>query len=460
MSRPQPSPLPPLPSAVPRRELTLFDSTCIIVGIIIGSGVYRTSPDVACLAPNVAWLIGLWLLGGALSLIGAACYAELATAYPAEGGDYVYLTRALGRAVGFLFAWCQLWIVRPGSIGVMAFAFAEFANQIWPQAQGAAATYVLVAYSAASIVALTAVNLLGVREGKWTQNVLTVAKVAGLAAIVAVGFAHPAPTTALPPTTSAGFPLSDFGLAMVFVLFAYGGWNEMAFVSAEVKEPQKNIVRALLIGTLAVTAIYVLVNLAFLRAVGLEGTRRATVAADVLTLGIGPWAGRAISALICISALGAINGQIFTGSRIYYAMGNDHRLYAWLGRWNARRGTPVCSLLIQGAITLALAVWFGLSRNGFESMVKFTTPGFWFFMALVGASVVLLRQRDPEVSRPYRVPGYPLTPVIFSIACGFMVYSGVSYAIANRSWEAIWSIAILLAGVVMSLFRSKPTPSQ
>jgi basic amino acid/polyamine antiporter, APA family len=447
------------PSSVPRRELTLFDSTCIIVGIIIGSGVYRTSPEVAQLAPSVTLLIGLWLLGGLLSLIGAVCYAELATAYPKEGGDYVYLTRAFGRSVGFLFAWCQLWIVRPGSIGAMAFLFADYANQIWPRAEGARTAYVLVAYAVASIITLTAVNIFGVREGKWTQNVLTAAKVLGLAAIVAVGFSHPAPAAALPSSTgSSGLTPATFGLAMVFVLFAYGGWNEMAFVSAEVKEPRKNILRALLIGTLAVTVIYVLANLAFVRALGLEGSRRATVATDVLTLGMGPWAGRAISVLICISALGAINGQIFTGSRVYYAMGNDHRLYAWLGRWNARRGTPVCSLLIQGAITVALSAWFGLSRNGFTSMVIFTTPGFWIFLALVGVSLFVLRWRDPAIERPYRVPGYPITPILFCLSCSFMVYSSVAFAIEHRSWEAIWSIAILLAGVAMSFYRRDSTP--
>jgi amino acid transporter len=246
-------------------------------------------------------------------------------------------------------------------------------------------------------------------------------------------------------------------MALVFVLFAYGGWNEMAFVSAEVKNPRKNILRALLIGTLAVAAIYLLANLAFLCALGFEGTRHATVATDVLRLGIGPRAGQAISVLICISALGAINGQIFTGSRIYYAMGRDHRLYAWLGRWNARRGTPICSLLIQGAITLALCVCFGLSRNGFESMVTFTTPGFWFFLALVGISVFVLRRRDPQIERPYRVLGYPLTPIVFCLSCSFMVYSSVTYAFANRSWEAIWSIAILALGVAMSFYRPGPT---
>ena len=288
--RPPPSPASPPPSAAPRRELSLFDSTCIIVGIIIAAGIYRSSPDIARQAPSVAWLMGLWLFGGLLSLIGALCYAELATAYPKEGGDYVYLTRALGRRVGFLFAWCQLWIVRPGSIGAMAYVFAEYANQIWPQV-----TYrdligpIHLAYAGGAIVVLTVVNLLGVREGKWTQNVLTTAKVLGLAAIVAVGFTHTAPSTAaIAPAKPLDFGLSEFGLAMIFVLFTYGGWNEMAYVAAEVKEPRKNILRALLVGTLAVTAIYVVVNLAFIHALGLEGTRNASVAADVLRLGIGP----------------------------------------------------------------------------------------------------------------------------------------------------------------------------
>lgn len=440
----------------PRRELTLLDSTCIIVGIIIGAGIYRISPSVAQHAPNAVWFLGLWLAGGAFSLIGALCYAELATAYPEEGGDYVYLSRAMGRTVGFLFAWCQLWIVRPGSIGAMAYAFAEYANRIWPQAQADREVYVLMLYAAAAIVVLTAVNVWGVREGKWTQNVLTIAKILGLAAIVAVGFScsAPAPVATASEGTSPDFSWVMVGSAMIFVLFTYGGWNEMAYVGAEVKEPRKNILRALLIGTLAVTVIYMLVNMAFLHAVGWEGTQHDTVAADVLELGIGRWAGQAISVLICISALGAINGQIFTGARIYYAMGTDHRLYAWLGRWNARRGTPIGSLVVQGVITLALVVWFGLSRDGFDRMVIFTTPGFWFFLLLVGVSVFVLRRREPAVDRPYRVPGYPVTPLLFCLGCGIMVYSSLAYAVANRSWEALWSIAILLVGLLIGIAMS------
>ncbi len=200
--------------------------------------------------------------------------------------------------------------------------------------------------------------------------------------------------------------------------------------------------------------MYLLVNLAFVHALGLAGTGHTKVpAADVLELAIGPWAGQAISLLICISALGAINGQIFTGSRIYYAMGTEHRLYAWLGRWNARRGTPVPSLLIQGAITLALTVWFGMSggEKGFEKMVNFTTPVFWLFLTLVGVSLVVLRWREPAAARPYRVPGYPVTPILFSLSSAYMLRAGLDYAVRNPSWEARWSLAILAAGIVIVL---------
>ena len=342
----------------------------------------------------------------------------------------------------------------------MAFAFAEYANQIWPQAEGEMAPWVLVAYAAASIIVLTGINILGVQEGKWTQNVLTTAKLVGLAAIVAVGFTHAPPEASPSAAAPSGFSLSDFGLAMIFVLFTYGGWNEMAFVSrrgarAAKEHPASAVARHpgrngdLRAGELGVR----------LRPRAAKHRPHQGAAADVLRLGIGQWAEQAISVLICISALGAINGQIFTGSRIYYAMGTDHRLYAWLGRWNARRGTPVCSLLIQGAITLALSIWFGLTKDGFESMVKFTTPGFWFFLTLVGASLFVLRRRDPEIERPYRVPGYPLTPILFCLSCSFMVYSSVAFAVKNRSWEAIWSIAILLVGVVMSFYRPGSTPA-
>ena len=320
----------------------------------MGVGIYRSSPDVAGDVGAIGWLMAVWFAGGVLSLIGALCYAELATAYPEEGGDYVYLRRAFGRRPAFLFAWSQLWVVRPGSIGAMAYIFAQYANELWPRATGEGEAAVLMAYAVLPVVILTAINLVGVREGKWTQNLLTIIKIAGPVAIAAAGLLFPSAAAAGRTAAAGGSSQTNFYMAMILVLWTYGGWNEMAYVAAEVRRPEKNIVRALVLGTLAVTAIYLLLNLVFVYALGFEGMCRSkAVAADVVQLALGPWGAWAISLLICISSLGAINGMIFTGTRIYYAMGKDHAVFApWgdgthdserrYGRCSARRQSCCC----------------------------------------------------------------------------------------------------------------------
>jgi len=453
------------PTAAPQRHLTLFDSTSIIVGIIIGAGIYESTPLIAQNVPGVYGLLGAWLLGGFLSFVGALCYAELATAYPRAGGDFVYLTRSFDRPIGFLFAWAQLWVVRPGSIGAMAFIFARYADHLVPLRIGQADSNGLLVYAAGSVLVLSVINLLGVKQGKWTQNILTTAKVLGLLLVAVVGLFFSATSSTPPPAASAEPSSPSFGLAMIFVLFAFGGWNEMAYVGAEVRDPKKNILRALTLGTVAVAAIYILLTLAFLHALGLEGVRNSeAVAAEVLDLGLGGWGDRLISVLICISALGAINGQIFTGARIYYAMGKEHPLFAVLGQWNARLGTPVWSLVVQGAITLAVILGFGWmgADEGFKRMVIFTTPVFWIFLVMVGQSLFVLRRHEPHTPRPYRVPLYPIPPILLCLSSLYMVFTSVDYALKPdyRSYEAFWSIGLLLAGMIMCFFDRRPASSE
>jgi len=432
--------------AAPKRQLSVFDSTCIIVGIIIGAFIYEMSPVVAGSMGTPLGTLAVWVAGGIISLIGALCYAELATAYPAAGGDYVYLTRAFGRPLGFMFAWAQLWVVRPGSVGMVAFVFARYANEIVPIGQGHVA---MLIWASGAITVLSVINILGVREGKWTQNILTTAKVVGLAAIFVVGLFFAAPQPATSMAASGGG--ADLRLAMILVLIAYGGWNEMAYVAAEVRDPRRNILRALLLGTLAVTAIYVLVNVAFIHALGYAGMcRSGAVAADVLRLAGGDWAGRAISLLICISCLGGINGMIFTGARITYAMGAEHRFYALLGRWHPRLGTPVWALVAQAAVTLALVIGFGLKPGAFQKLVDFETPVFWFFFVLVGVSLFVLRVREPLIERPFRVPAYPVIPALFCLSSLFMLWSSVTWAYDHASWAGLWAVAILVIGLPLS----------
>ena len=431
----------------PKRQLSILDGVAVIIGIVVGTGFYETLGLIALGVGSLAGLIGIWVLGGVVSLIGALCYAELATTYPREGGEYVFLRRAYGRPVGFLFAWTGFWIIRPGSIGAMAFVFARYAQRLLPLGDGPAA-WGFGFYAVSSVVLLTAVNALGVRSGKWTQNLLTAAKLLGLLAVFTAALlllpANPAPADGPAPVQNGAFYL-----AVILVLWAYGGWNDMSYVAAEVRDFRRNIWRALILGTAAIVVIYLVGNLAFVRVLGFEDMRQsAAVPADVLRLRFSRGGEAFISLLICVSCLGAINGMIFTGARIYYALGTDHPLFHWVGHWDPRADAPVRSLLLQGLVTVALMLAMGRDEQAFKRLVMFTGPGFWLFLLLTAISLPVLRFRDPGADRPVRVPGYPLIPLLFIAACAFMLYASASYEWGNRRSESWWTIAVLAAGVV------------
>lgn len=439
----------------PKKELSLFDSTCIIAGIIIGAAIYRMAPDIAKGVFNWWGVILIWIVGGLLSLCGALCYAELATAYPKEGGDYVYLTRSYGKWAGFLFWWIQLAIVRPGDIAAMAFAFALYARVIFNAyfQQSQLGEHGERYFAAAAVIVLTGLNVAGVKEGKWTQNLLTVVKALGLIAIVAVALIAPSKVAA-PAVEIGSFPLS---LALVLVLFAYGGWNEMAYVAAEVKNPNRNILRALLLGTVTVIVLYVLVNAAFLYTLGYKGLATSqAVASDSISTVFPNIGGRLISALVCISALGAANGLIFTGARINYAVGSDYSILKFFGRWNPKTGTPVWSLAIQGIIALSFILLLG----NFVEIVLYTAFPVYLFFFGTSLAVIVLRFREPNVERPYRVTGYPVTPIIFSAVCLFLIYSTITFAMSQRRLSLVVLVCTLIAGLLIYGFvRQSRNPS-
>ena len=425
---------------LPKKELTLFDSTCLIVGIIIGAGIYQMAPAIAR-GTDVWWGIFLiWIVGGLLSLIGALGYAELASAYPVDGGDYVYLTKAYGKWAGFLFGWIQLVIVRPGDIVVIAFAFAMYAKEIynpWSNHQTGQ-----IMYAGISISLLTTINILGVREGKWTQNLLTVIKALGLIAIFSVALLGPERQASV--AVVEDFPVT-VSVALIMVLFTFRGWNEMAYVAAEVKNPSRNIVRALVLGTVTVTVLYLLAIGAFLYTLGYDGMAHSgAVAVDTVTTAFPQTGGLLISALICISALGAVNGLIFTGARISYAVGADHRIFRPLGKWSPRTGTPIRALLLQGAIALVLVILLG----SFTQALLYTAAAIYSFYLATNLAVIVLRFKEPKVSRPYKVTGFPITTLIFCVTCAYLIYSSITYSysvngpeVAQRLFELTPSIS-------------------
>lgn len=450
-------------NAQPPRRLSLFDSVCIIVGIVIGSGIYQTTPDIAFFTESMLAFLSVWVLGGLIAFSGALVYAELATKYPQEGGDFYFLTRAFGRRTGLLFAWVEYWIIRPGNIGMMAFVFAEYGCEIlkyaareFPDSIGfgqfgiTEATFIgptaemTLAATAAGVIIL--LNLLGVRAGKWTQNVLTVVKVGGLLLVASVGLfvAEAAPMT----VTEA--PQGGFRLALIFALFTYGGWNEISYVAAEVRRPKVNLVWALLLGVAGIMAIYLVVAFSFVRCLGIDGVASSkTVAKDVVQYATGAEAAALASFLICLSALGSINGMVFTGSRVYFAVGLNLSKLRWLGVWNRRFDAPIRAMLLQGAITLALIIGFGSYASGFDNLLRFVTPVYWFFAFMVGVSLFVLRFKDPPAEESFRVPLYPWTPIIFCISCAVLFEASFTYALSMQSTEAFWAIGLVIFGAVL-----------
>ncbi len=425
-------------------KLGLGDAVSLIVGIVIGATIYETPWLVFGNVSNAWQGLAAWALGGGLTLVGALCYAELATTYPRSGGDYVYLTRAFGPRLGFLFGWAQLSALLTGSIGMMAYIFAGYAANMIDFGDR---TEIVLA--AGSVLALAMINARGVVIGKTTQNVLTVAKVLGLGGILLAGLlASGAHAPVVDQPTSSG---TDFGFAMIFVLLAYGGWNDLAFVAADVREPRRNLPRALMLGTAAVTVIYLLVNVAYLASLGFDGLRTShTPAADTLGLAFGEWGTRVMSLLVMIAALGAVNGLTFVGSRVYSSLGEDHALFAHLGRWHPRAGAPLFAIWTQAGICVAMILLVGtetgfrlvnsflsslgleavqsLGKSGFDILLKCTAPVFWGFFLMTGLALFVLRVRDRERPRPVSVPFYPVLPFIFCGMCVYMLYSAIAYA--------------------------------
>jgi basic amino acid/polyamine antiporter, APA family len=432
------------PIALPKPSLAFSDAVALIIGIVIGAGIFQTPAFVAANAGSVGAVLLLWLLGGAVSVVGALCYAELATTYPDAGGTYYYLKLAFGRSVAFLFAWARMTVIQTGSIVLLAFVFGDYCTRLLSLGSHSPSIY-----AAAVIIFLTALNLLGLAPGKWTQNWLTIAKVLGLLLVVVIGLL--APISANLPTAVAASSSSNWGLAMVFVLLTFGGWNEAAYISAEIKNRRRNIVRSLLWSIGIITAIYLLINLAYLRGLGLAGMAKSdAVAAALMDKIVGTPGALFLSILVAICTLGAINATILTGARTNYALGQDFSIFAFMGNWQARKNTPMQALLIQGALALALVLLGTITRNGFESMVEYTAPVFWFFFLLSAISLFVLRRQEPDKIRPFQVPFYPLTPLLFCLVCGYLLYSSLAYT----GIGAMVGVLVVAIGIPLLLWNN------
>ncbi len=426
-------------SAQPARVLSALAAVALIVGIVIGAGIFKTPALVAGISGDAGWALTVWVAGALISMAGALCYAELCTAYPHAGGDYHFLRRAFGRDLAFLYAWARATIINTGSIALLAFVFGDYFSTLVPLGAHSSAIWALLI-----VVALTWVNMVGIHASSRMQMVLITLEVGGLLAVTVAGlwFGDAAAPASLSWFEQAP-PAGAWGLALVFVLLTFGGWNEAAYVSAELKGGPRSMVRVIVLSMLALTAIYLLVNLALLWGLGQAGLSGSkTAASSLVGLAFGPWAEKALGLSVAIAALTSINATMVVGARTNFALGRDWASLQGLGQWQTQSGAPRQALWAQALIAIALVLLGMQEGDGFSAMVEFTAPVFWGFLFLVGVGVMWLRQTDPLAPRPFKVPLYPLLPLVFCAACAWLTYSSVSYAISQKATHVSgWLIA-------------------
>jgi len=427
------------------RLLHPFSAVALIVGIVIGAGIFKTPSLVASLSGDAGWALVLWVTGALISIVGALCYAELCTAYPNAGGDYHFLHRAFGRNISFIYGWSRAMIINTGSIALLAFVFGDYISTLV-----SLGTYSSVIWALLVVVFLTAVNLAGIHASSRMQTWLTVTEIVGLLAVVLAGFWVDAPASGAVQWFAQAPAPAQWGLCLVFVLLTFGGWNEAAYISAELKGGPRTMVWVILASMITLTVIYLLVNTALLLGLGLSGLSQSkTAASDLLGFAFGPLAQKALGLFVAIAALTSINATMFVGARTNFAVGNDWKALRKLGQWQLDIGSPKQALLLQALISIGLIALGTQEADGFSAMVEFTAPVLWGFLFLVGLALIWLRHTDQHTTRPFKVPLYPVLPLIFCAACAWLTYSSVTYAISQNAIHV--SMGLIASGVLALL---------
>jgi APA family basic amino acid/polyamine antiporter len=420
------------------RKLNLFDATMISSGAMIGAGIFMNSSESARFLQTPAQLLVVWAAGGVVAFLGGLCFAELGGMFDRSGGQVLYLERGFAPWLGFLFGWTLFTTIQTGAIAAVATTCARFVGTFLPLSDPAARIL-----AAGIIWLLSAVNILGLRPGSLVQNVTTVLKFASLLALIVAGlFVFKGPAPALGPVFPGGFGfgvLSAMGLALMPALFSYGGWQNLNFIAGEVRNPARTIPRAVIAAVSLVVAVYVLANVVYVRVLPLPAIAGSTrLAADALTAAIGAGGGRFISLAIIVSTFGITNVFILTGARVYQSMAGAGAFLPAAGRIHPRFGTPHVAIILQSAWATVL-----LLSNTYGQLLQFVTFGDWIFFGLTALALIRLRRSMPDAPRPYRVPGYPVVPVVF-----FLVSAAVVINVFAASFlKSLVGTALILAGL-------------
>ncbi|HEX9405903.1 MAG TPA: amino acid permease [Thermoanaerobaculia bacterium] len=411
------------------RRLGPFDATMIVMGGIIGSGIFINPYVVARQVHTPALIIGAWAAGGLIALLGAFAYAELAALRPEVGGQYAYLRDAYHPAVAFLYGWALLLVVQTGGMAAVAATFGKYFVELTGAGIGDAAIAVV------ALILLTIINCLGVRSGSNTQSALMLLKLAAIAALIVAGFMfRVAPPRVAPPPSAA---LLGFGAAMTPVMFAYGGWQTASFVSGEMKRPQRDLAIGLLLGVAGVITVYLLVNIVCIRVLGTAGLAATTTPASaVMSAVLGPRGARLIAVGIAVSTLGFLSQSMLTAPRVYYAMATDGVFFRAVARVSAKTQVPMVAIALQGVVAIIITL-----SGTYEQILSYVVAVDFIFFGLTGLSLFIFRRRLPPA--PFRTPGHPVTTAVFVAACWAVVIATIVRSPVN---SAI-GIGILLAGL-------------
>ena len=432
-------------NAKPQAILRPIDIVSLIVGTVVGAGIYKAPAIVAAALGSPTWIMLAWVAGGIAAVIGALCYVELATSYPSFGGEFHFIGKAFGQDAGFIYAWARTVVILPASIAMQAVLLGDYLTPVLPLGPHSATTWAVL-----MIVALSALNAMGVRFARIAQNLFAVIEIGTVVAIVIAGFiGHGVDTAAAQSATPVS--VGGIGTAMIFVVLTYGGWNEAAYVSAEVADGRRGILRGVLWGLGTVTVLYLAINAAYLWGLGHAGLAASPApAADLFRVAFGPRSGVLLSAIVAFSCMKAISATIFFGARSNYAVGQGWGLFRWLGDWHAC-GAPRRAIFALAALSLGLVGLATLMPNGFQAIVEFEAPVFWLFITLTAMSLFVLRWRNGLPPQAFPVPLYPLVPALFVLSSVALVWSSVVYTGAG----ALVGVAFLALGAIPLWFEHR-----
>jgi APA family basic amino acid/polyamine antiporter len=429
-----------------RRELSLLDSTMINVGTIIASAIFIVPAEIAMHLHSSGWVIFVWIAGGIISLLGALSVAELGAAMPQAGGQFAYLREAYSPLWGFLYGWTAFMVINTASIAAIAVAFAKYMGYFFELGGGEIKTIAIV-----SIILLTLLNCFGIKCGAWTQNIFTFAKMAALLALIVLSFTLRdwASTNFQPLFSNQSFSslLGPLGLAMVAALWAYDGWIEITYVAGEVKNPQRNMPLSIIYSTVIIIAFYILVNLAYIHVLSVGKMAGSELVGSATAVAvIGPVGATLVTLGILISTLGSNNGIVFTAARIPYAMAKERLFFQSMAQVHPRFRAPVVALVIQG-------IWASLlTLSGtYDQLYTYVIFGSWLFYAMSCGAVIILRKKAPQMNRPYKTWGYPLTPIIFILFSTWLVIT----TIIEDTRDAAIGAGIILLGLPVYFYWKK-----